>query len=226
MRILVGLGNPGAEYDGTRHNLGFEVVRMVAERLKVRLKVGKGPAQSIRVRHGGEEVLLTCPLTFMNCSGDALAQLDPGRLAAPEEVLVVCDDLALAPGRLRLRPSGSDGGHNGLRSIEQRLGSPAYPRLRLGIGSPAPGKATAEFVLERPSVDERVLLDRAVAEAVHGVVAWLDSTPIATLMNRLNRDPKPPKAKPPAGVDDPRSAERTAPENPPSPSGDGDHHRA
>ncbi len=223
MRIVVGLGNPGPEYDGTRHNLGFEVVRKVALRLKVHLKEGRGPALSARIGRGSDESLLVCPLTYMNLSGEALARLDPGRLAAPGEVLVVCDDLALAPGRLRLRSSGSDGGHNGLKSIERQLGSAGYPRLRIGIGGAPAGRPTADWVLERPTSEERELLDRAIAEAVHAVVAWLDSTSIATLMNRLNRDPAPPKApKPPP---DPRN-ERSSPEEPPSPRGDGDHHRA
>lgn len=220
MKLVVGLGNPGAEYEGTRHNLGFEVVSGVAERLKIRLKEGKGPARSVRTRRGSEEALLICPLTFMNCSGDALARLDPGRLAAPEDVLVVCDDLALPPGRVRLRASGSDGGHNGLKSIERHLGSAAYPRLRIGIGGAPPGKPTADWVLEPPSAEERTAIDRAVAEAVWAVVAWLDSTPIATLMSRLNRDPSPPKGK------EPPETGRKAPEDPPSPRGDGDHHRA
>src|SRR5262245_19005526 len=129
MKVLVGLGNPGEEYEGTRHNLGFEVVRRVASRLKVRLKEGKGPAQTARTRRGSDDVLLVCPLTYMNLSGEALAKLDPGRTFDPAEVMVVVDDLALPAGKLRLRPSGSDGGHRGLRSIEEHLGSASYPRL-------------------------------------------------------------------------------------------------
>ena len=192
MKVLVGLGNPGAEYEKTRHNLGFEVVRRVAARLKVRLKEGKGPAQSVRARRGGGEVMLVCPLTFMNASGEALARLDPGRTWDPGEVLVVCDDLALAPGRMRLRAGGSDGGHRGLRSVEQWLGTAAYPRLRIGVGGTPPGRDTADHVLEAPTAEEQQRIDAVVAEAVHGMVAWLDSTPLATLMNRLNRDPDPP----------------------------------
>jgi PTH1 family peptidyl-tRNA hydrolase len=219
MKVVVGLGNPGAEYDGTRHNLGFEVLARVAGRLRVSLREGKGPARIARLRRGDQDVLLVCPLTFMNLSGDALAKLDPGRLASPDETLVVCDDLALPPGRLRLRASGSDGGHNGLKSIERHLGSAGYPRLRIGIGAAPPGRITAEWVLERPGPDDRARLDRAVAEAVHGVVAWLDSTPLATLMSRLNRDPTPP------GAGDSPSAGRTAPEDPTPPRGGADHHR-
>ncbi len=186
MKVLVGLGNPGQEYEGTRHNLGFEVVKGVAKRLKVRLKEGKGPALSARARRGGDEVLLLCPLTYMNCSGEALARVDPGRTFDPLQLLVVVDDLALPVGRMRLRPGGSDGGHRGLRSIEQQLGTAGYPRLRIGIGATAPDRETKEFVLEKPTADEQERLDRAVAEAVHGMVAWLDSTPLPTLMNRLN----------------------------------------
>jgi PTH1 family peptidyl-tRNA hydrolase len=192
MKVLVGLGNPGAEYEGTRHNLGFEVVRKVASRLKVKLKEGKGPALSARTSRGGEDVVLVCPLTYMNDSGEALARLDPGRTWDPSEVMVVCDDLALPAGRMRLRASGSDGGHRGLRSIEARLGSAGYPRLRIGIGASPEKGETKDFVLEKPAPEEQALLDRAVAEAVHGVVAWLDCTPLAILMNRINRDPEPP----------------------------------
>jgi len=192
MKVLVGLGNPGAEYEGTRHNLGFEVVRRVANRLKVRLKEGKGPALSARTSRGGEDVVLVCPLTYMNDSGEALARLDPGRTWDPSEVMVVCDDLALPAGRMRLRASGSDGGHRGLRSIEERLGSAGYPRLRIGIGASPEKGETKDFVLEKPAPEEQARLDRAIAEAVHGMVAWLDCTPLAILMNRINREPEPP----------------------------------
>ena len=192
MKVLVGLGNPGAEYEGTRHNLGFEVVRKVASRLKVKLKEGKGPALSARTSRGGEDVVLVCPLTYMNDSGEALARLDPGRTWDPAEVMVVCDDLALPAGRMRLRASGSDGGHRGLHSIEERLGSAGYPRLRIGIGASPEKGETKDFVLEKPAPEEQARLDRAIAEAVHGMVAWLDCTPLAILMSRINRDPEPP----------------------------------
>ncbi len=192
MKVLVGLGNPGAEYEGTRHNLGFEVVRKVASRLKVKLKEGKGPALSARTSRDGEDVVLVCPLTYMNDSGEALARLDPGRTWDPAEVMVVCDDLALPAGRMRLRASGSDGGHRGLHSIEERLGSAGYPRLRIGIGASPEKGETKDFVLEKPAPEEQARLDRAIAEAVHGMVAWLDCTPLAILMNRINRDPEPP----------------------------------
>src|SRR5262245_32228870 len=182
MKVLVGLGNPGEEYAGTRHNLGFEVVKGVARRLKVKLKEGKGPALAARTRRGSDDVLLLCPLTYMNCSGEALAKLDPGRTFDPGEVMVVVDDLALPAGRLRLRAGGSDGGHRGLRSIEQQLGTAGYPRLRIGVWATPDGRETRDFVLEKPAAEEQELLDRAVAEAVHGMVAWLDSTPLATLM--------------------------------------------
>jgi peptidyl-tRNA hydrolase, PTH1 family len=187
MKVLVGLGNPGEEYQGTRHNLGFEVVERVAKRLKVKLKDGRGPARSVRTRRGSDDVVLICPTTYMNCSGEALARIDPGRTFEPADVMVVVDDLALPLGRMRLRASGSDGGHRGLRSIEQHLGTQGYPRLRIGIGTAPDGREVRDFVLEKPTPAEQERLDRAVAEAVHGMVAWLDSTPLVTLMNRLNR---------------------------------------
>jgi PTH1 family peptidyl-tRNA hydrolase len=135
----------------------------------------------------------------MNCSGEALAAIDPGRTFEPSCVLVVVDDLALPAGRLRLRAGGSDGGHRGLRSIEQQLGTAGYPRLRIGVGGTPEGRETKEFVLEAPTATEQELIDRAVAEAVHGMVAWLDSTPLPTLMNRLNGAEK---TEPPPGGSD------------------------
>jgi len=222
MKVLVGLGNPGPEYEGTRHNLGFEVVRRVAARLRVRMKEGKGPALTARARRGGGDVLLICPLTYMNCSGEALARIDPVRSFEPAEVMVVVDDLALPMGRMRLRASGSDGGHRGLRSIERHLGGTGYPRLRIGIGGAPSGRAVTDFVLEKPTAEEQQVLDRAVAEAVHGMVAWLDSTPLATLMNRLNRDPEP--ATDPEGGDAGR-ARRGKDDRPEPPRGGSDHHR-
>jgi PTH1 family peptidyl-tRNA hydrolase len=221
VKVLVGLGNPGAEYAGTRHNVGFDVVERVAKRLKVSLK-RKGCAMVARTRRGSDDVILVCPQTYMNCSGDALAELDPGRTFDPGDVLVVVDDLALPPGRMRLRASGSDGGHRGLRSIEERLGTASYPRLRVGVGATPDGADSAERVLERPSAAEQELLDRAVAEAVHGLVAWLDSTPLATLMSRLNRRAEGEEPESPSGG----SAESPKCDSPSSPPrGGGDHHR-
>lgn len=195
MRVVLGIGNPGARYEGTHHNLGFDVVRLLARMLQRPFEIGRDPVHGALLseratgERGGEPFALICPLTFVNRSGQALAfgagetPPDPGR------VLVVCDDLSLPPGRLRLRRRGSDGGHKGLRSVAEALGTTAYPRLRIGIGG-APSGDPVEHVLSRPPAEWVVPLQKAIALAAEGVLDWLDSTPLEELMARLN-SPRP-----------------------------------
>ena len=161
MKLVVGLGNPGPEYAGTRHNVGFDVVDAFAERMGW---VGKGDFNrraksafdglvidgmlSLHETGGVEKVVLLKPMTYMNVSGRSVrAAVDFFKLAPPE-VLVIVDELALPCGAIRLRPDGSDGGHNGLKSIKQMLGTDQYPRLRIGVDSPAPQMAGRDYVLE------------------------------------------------------------------------------
>ena len=184
---MIGLGNPGPDYEGTRHNLGFEVVRRVAAELGLGFQVRPQVAAVARRSGAGREALLICPLTFMNRSGRSLAVLDPELCLEPARILVVCDDLALPAGRLRLRRKGSDGGHKGLRSIEEQLGTQAYPRLRVGVGSNPSGEAAEEYVLARAEGEEAEQVQKAVALAVQGVLTWLDSAPLDDLMGRLNQ---------------------------------------
>jgi PTH1 family peptidyl-tRNA hydrolase len=171
---IIGLGNPGPRYEGTRHNIGFAVVDLLERRFGVRPRQGTHPFLFSRVGVEGEEILLVKPLTYVNRSGvavRALLQSQPGLDLAG--LLVVVDDVALPFGRLRLRATGSDGGHNGLRSIEAALGSRDYARLRLGVGAQQPGEDLADHVLARFSGEEMStlpdLLQRA-ADAVEEVV--------------------------------------------------------
>src|SRR6266496_1764042 len=148
MKLVVGLGNPGREYVATRHNIGFEVVDRVAEKLAFVAKgdfdrVAKSKFSGLVVDGsvGGEKLVLLKPMTFMNLSGQSVQSAMAFYQLAPSEVMIVLDDLALPAGRLRLRESGSSGGHNGLKDIERALGTDNYPRLRIGIDAPPPPMA-------------------------------------------------------------------------------------
>ena len=155
--------------------------------LDVRFESADGPCDLARVAlPGGRVAWLVRPLSFMNRSGEVLSAL-PELPADPADLLVVCDDLSLPPGRLRLRLKGSDGGHRGLRSVEAALGSRNYPRLRIGVGEPPAGTEVVDYVLERPPRPEAAVLEKAAFVAALGVVTWLDSAPMGRLMSCLNR---------------------------------------
>jgi PTH1 family peptidyl-tRNA hydrolase len=173
MRLVVGLGNPGRRYRHTRHNIGWEVVDRLAAAHRIAIATDEGWAETGRGTVRGQRVLLARPETYMNASGAAVAYLRRRHRVTPEHLLVVLDDLDLPAGTLRLREQGSHGGHNGLRSIIEELGTSAFPRLRVGIGRPPAGVDPADYVLERPTAEERRRLDEAVAEAAEGVERWI-----------------------------------------------------
>jgi PTH1 family peptidyl-tRNA hydrolase len=187
MIAIVGLGNPGRRYRGTRHNVGRDVVERVADKLGVRL-ADDGWARSARARFGKAAVLLAVPETYMNVSGQAVSDIARRRRVKPADLLVVYDDLDLPLGRLRLRPANGAGGHNGMRSIIDHLGTKAFPRLRVGIGRPPAGVAPEEFVLERFTSEERALIDEAVERAANAVLAVV-SDGLEAAMNRINAVP-------------------------------------
>ena len=165
----MGLGNPGKEYEGSRHNAGSLVVAGLADECGIRLSAGRGDFVGGRGRCAGEPVMLVVPLTYMNASGRAVAQALDEAEAGPGELLVVCDDVDLPLGRLRLRAAGGDGGHRGLASVIAALGTEEFARLRLGVGRPPEGGDTADYVLDAFSVEEgatvREMVERG-AEAV------------------------------------------------------------
>jgi peptidyl-tRNA hydrolase, PTH1 family len=180
--LFVGLGNPGERYARTRHNLGFRVLDRLAGRAEMRK--GDGPYNFGRIRIGGEDVLLAKPLTYMNRSGVAVSDLVL-RYAVPlERMVVICDDIRLPFGKLRFRPGGSDGGHNGLASIIRFLGSEGFPRLRLGIGSPE--RDVVEFVLAPFDRDEEADVERLVEAGSEGL-SFLVRNGAEKAMNPLNR---------------------------------------
>ncbi len=185
MKLLVGLGNPGREYVGTRHNVGYDVVDAVAHRLglvdspdgfnrKARSNFD-GLAMDCVATVGGttEKVLLLKPTTFMNLSGKAVQSAMAFYQLAPTDILVALDDMALPCGRIRLRAGGSSGGHNGLRDIERALGSADYPRLRIGIDAPVGRVPWKDYVLTRFSESQRPLVAEAVDRAAMATLKWI-----------------------------------------------------
>ncbi len=186
--IVCGLGNPGPEYTDTRHNLGFWVTDLLRERYRGRWRRPCDLYVESRVRIAGKPISLVKPLTYMNLSGDALRLLTGDEEFDPTGLLVVCDDTALPLGRIRLRKKGSDGGHNGLQSIIEALGTREFARLRLGVG-PVPEKTDqADFVL---SVFPNGMVEPAremVSRAAECVEAWV-AEGANTAMNRFNVQP-------------------------------------
>ena len=183
MKLIAGLGNPGAEYDHTRHNVGFMVLDALADRFGTTIRRKKFNALVEEVM-AGDKLLLMKPQQYMNRSGQAIATAAGFYKIAPTDVLVVTDDLALEVGRLRLRAKGSPGGHNGLKDIQAHLGTDAYPRLRIGIGDSGPRDA-ADYVLSRFSSDEREAIDKAVQTAVKAVMCWVDEG-VSAAMTQFN----------------------------------------
>ncbi len=211
MKLIVGLGNPGPKYTGTRHNVGFDAIDSLAKAPGTSAFRERFEALVAERQEGGQAVLLVKPLTFMNLSGRAVrAALDFYKLSV-EQLLVVCDDFNLPLGKLRVRAKGSHGGQNGLRNIQDQLGTDGYARLRIGVGQPGVGEAV-DFVLSRFKPAERAAANDAVAKAVQAAAVWATSG-IEECMNRFNGgdDPQQPKKK----------EKKPNPEKP-KPSGDAD----
>ena len=184
MKVVVGLGNPGKAYEKTRHNVGFDLLDALASAHGAKIDNRRDRAKTAKILLGETPVLLVKPLTFMNLSGEAVSAILEKESVAPESLLVVCDDIHLPVGRMRLRGNGSSGGQNGLKSIEARLGTQAWARLRLGVGSPPPG-LQIEWVLSRfHSVDRKVIDDVLIA-AQGAVEVWAHEGAEAA-MNRFN----------------------------------------
>lgn len=187
MKVIAGLGNPGAEYDSTRHNVGWWVMDRLAHDWGLGAFRKERRALEVSGRVGGRAVRIVKPTTFMNRSGAALAPLrgdDDFDLAS--DLLVVIDDASLDVGRVRFRPSGGPGGHNGLKSVEAALGTRQYPRLRIGVGVAPPGVDLADWVLSpMPEEDEDRIVD-LLPELTRAVEVWMEEGTEAA-MNRFNQ---------------------------------------
>ncbi|RIK39211.1 MAG: aminoacyl-tRNA hydrolase [Chloroflexi bacterium] len=185
--LIVGLGNPGRRYQRTRHNIGFMVVDRLARDLPAGTARSRMQAELYETRLGERRVILAKPQTFMNASGESVGQLVRWYSIKRPNLLIVYDDLNLPFGTLRLRPGGSDGGHNGLTSIIQHLGTEQVPRLRVGIGRPVRG-STVPYVLSEFFQDERPLLPGVIERAAAAVHDWM-TLGIDAAMNLHNRKP-------------------------------------
>ncbi len=184
MKVVVGLGNPGKRYEGTRHNVGFAVLDALAQGPNVSRSQHRFDAATAELTEDGQKVLLVKPETFMNLSGHCVRQLVDFYQVPLEDLLVVCDDFNLPLGKLRLRSRGTHGGHNGLRDIQQHLGTTEYSRLRIGVGAPLE-EGAVDHVLSRFRPAEKPIIEDAVALAAQAVVYWIHDG-IEKAMNQYN----------------------------------------
>lgn len=190
MYLIVGLGNPGREYESTRHNAGFLVIDRLADKLGVSVSTKKFLGFTGSGMLGGEKVLLLKPQTYMNASGESVrAAVDFYKLE-PDQVIVVYDDISLDVGSVRIRAQGSAGGHNGMKSIIAHLGTAEYPRVRVGIGDKPPGMDLADYVLSHFPKNELEALKPALTDAADAVEKLI-SCGVQAAMNRYNRVKKP-----------------------------------
>ena len=184
--MIVFLGNAGPRYNGTRHNVGFAVGDILAKRCGVSINRLRSRALTARANIGGHDVLLVKPQTFMNLSGEAVRPLADYFKIPPERVLVVSDEVALVPGRLRMRASGSAGGHNGLKNIIQHLGTDRFPRIKVGVGSPKQaGYEVVDWVIGMPMGEEQKILLDTLDRAARAVAAVI-TLGMDKAMNKFN----------------------------------------
>jgi PTH1 family peptidyl-tRNA hydrolase len=185
MILFLGLGNPGKRYQKTRHNLGFRVLDSLAKKLKIDIKTERYKSLMERGRIGRKKIVLAQPLTFMNNSGVAAASLVRSLEIPLKNLVVVCDDIDLLLGRIRIRKKGSSGGHKGLESIIQNLKSEEFPRLRIGIGRPPQGMNPKEYVLQNFTKEENLLIKKAIDKAGEALI-FLVEEGIIPAMNKYN----------------------------------------
>jgi len=218
LRLLVGLGNPGPEYESTRHNAGFWWVDAVARKLGATLQADRSYHGLVaRVNRAGGPLWLLQPQTYMNLSGKSVAALARFFKIAPEEILVAHDELDLLPGQVKLKQGGSHAGHNGLKDIHAQLGSGDYWRLRIGIGHPGVKDQVIDYVLKKPSPEHRIEIEKSIEQALSGLDLLLagDIERATMKINARPPRPKPPapteaKAEGPAEVEGPAKAEGPA----------------
>jgi PTH1 family peptidyl-tRNA hydrolase len=198
IKLLVGLGNPGPEYEATRHNAGFWWVDAAAKQLGARLSADRACFGLVgRVNRPAGPVWLLQPQTYMNLSGKSVAALARFFKITPQEILVVHDELDLLPGQVKLKEGGGHAGHNGLRDIHAQLGSADYWRLRLGIGHPGVKTEVADYVLRKPPASEREAIERSIEESLKHLDLMLDGAMQQAVM-KLHAKPERPKPPRPA----------------------------
>lgn len=186
MYIIVGLGNPTREYQGTRHNVGWDVVTRISDDYKIPLDTKKHKAICGHGYIEGEKVVLAQPITYMNLSGESVRELVDFYKVAPEEVIVIYDDISLEVGQLRIRKKGSAGGHNGIKSIIAHLGTDEFPRIKVGVGDKPQGWDLADYVLSRFKSEEQATIREALKNSSDACKAIITSG-IDAAMNQYNK---------------------------------------
>ena len=183
--IIVGLGNPGPKYSGTRHNIGFQCIDRMAKRWGIEVSERRAKAVLGKGSYRGQNVVLAKPRTFMNHSGEGLRYLLARFSAVPANLLVIYDEMALPMGKLRLRSTGSDAGHNGIRSIIDSLNTVEFPRLRIGIGRPDPESNYVTHVLDRFSQEDQTIIDEVVDRVILATECIIEES-LERAMNKFN----------------------------------------
>lgn len=186
MYIIVGLGNPERKYDGTRHNIGFSALTVLADTYGISMDIKKHKAVCGKGVIEGQKVLLAMPQTYMNLSGESVRELvDYYKIDPEEELIVIYDDINLAPGRLRIRPKGSAGGHNGIKNIIAHLGTQIFPRIRVGVGEKPKGWDLADYVLGRFSREEEPVIREALEKTTKACCEIITAD-VTSAMNKYN----------------------------------------
>jgi len=204
IRLLVGLGNPGPEYDATRHNAGFWFIDAVARELRVNLAPERSYFGLVaRVNRTDGPVWLLEPMTFMNLSGKSVAALARFFKIAPGEILVAHDELDLLPGQAKMKLGGSHAGHNGLKDIQAQLGSAEFWRLRLGIGHPGVASEVVNYVLRKPPAEQREAIAKSIEQSLSALTLLLEGDMERALM-KVHAKPPRPKLPRPATADEPK----------------------
>jgi len=186
MRLIVGLGNPGPEYEKTRHNVGWQVVDAFAKKFRIDVTRHEKNALTGTGRVAGGSVMVAKPLTYMNLSGDAVRLLLNAYVESPQDLIVVYDDIDLPTGKLRIRANGSSGTHNGMRSIISTIQTENFPRLRVGIGQQSEGRLR-DYVLDEFAPDEMPVIDRAIERSVDALLMFVRGD-LKRAMNQFNKD--------------------------------------
>ena len=183
MKLIVGLGNPGKKYEHTRHNMGFDTLDLFADLAMIDIDKESFKGLVGRGKLFNQDVLLLKPQTFMNLSGESVREIVNYFKIDIDDILVIYDDMALEPGRIRLRPSGSSGGHKGMQNIIEHLGTENIKRIRIGIGEPT--YDTIDYVLSKPTKDEKPVIEEAINEAVEAIKTYLKNN-FEVAMNKFN----------------------------------------
>ena len=216
IRLIVGLGNPGPEYEATRHNAGFWFIDAVARELRVSLVPDRSYFGLVaRVSRPDGPIWLLQPMTFMNLSGKSVAALARFFKIAPGEIMVAHDELDLLPGQVKMKLGGSHAGHNGLKDIQAQLGSADFWRLRLGIGHPGERAEVVNYVLRKPPAEDREAIDKCIEQSMAALPLLLDGEMERALMKVHAKPPRPKPPKPPKPPDATAPAPTDPPKDPP-----------